>query len=332
MKARTVASASALALIASAVLAAPDAMAAGPTKLANGFTAAVVAHSGQKISGQIDATGYDLGIYIGPGVHGVTVSGATITGADDEGILVQDTYGVLIKGNTLEGNAVSNDFNLEERKAIVLAGTTGVLVTRNTVTGNGDGGIGVYDDGPNSPSAPIAIDPNRSVPGIGNVITDNTISNNFNGCGIVVSAKDDGSLVLGTVVSHNLNTASVLGAVGGIIVATGSVGAGTVAGTVISHNTVTGGYIAGIGMHTSPGGAVVGTQILGNTFGRNGGQEMPPGSPGTGVEILSGGRIDRTQVLNNAVSDDYYGVFHVGDTGTHIAHLSTTNVTTPVGP
>lgn len=331
MKVRTAASASALALIASAALAVPNAMAA-PTRLANGFTAAVVAHSGQKISGHVDATGYDLGIYIGPGVHGVTVSGATVTGANDEGILVQDTYGVLIKDNTIAGNAVSNDFNLTERKAIVLAGTAGVLVTGNTVQGNGDGGIGVYDDGPNSPSAPIAIDPTRSVPGIGNVVVRNTITDNFNGCGIVVSAKDAGSLVKGTVVSHNINTASVAGAVGGIIVAAGAVGAGTVADTVISHNTVTGGYIAGIGMHASPGGAVIGTSIVGNTFGHNSGQETAPGAPGTAVELLNGGRMDRTQVLNNSVSDDYYGVFHVGDTGTHIAHLSTTDVTTPVGP
>lgn len=331
MKARTVAAASALALIASAALAAPNAMAA-PTTLANGFTAKVVAHSGQKITGTIDATGYDLGIYIGPGVHGVTVSGATVTGADDEGILVQDTYGVLIKNNTVAGNARSNDFNLTERKAIVLAGTTGVVVIGNTVTGNGDGGIGVYDDGPNSPSAPVAINPTSSVPGVGNVVVGNKITENFNGCGIVVSAKDNGSLVTGTVVSHNLNTASVPGAVGGIIVAAGAVGAGTVADTVISHNLVTGGYIAGIGMHTSPGGTVTRTSIIGNTFGHNGGEETAPGTPGTAVEILSGGKIAKTQVLSNSVSDDYYGVFHVGDTATHVAHLSTTNVTTPVGP
>lgn len=326
------ASASALALVASAALATPHAMAAGSTS-ANGFTAALVAHSGQRISGVVDATGYDLGIYIGPGVHGVTVSGATVSGAKNEGILVQDTSGVVIKDSTFEGNAVSNDFNLTERKAIVLAGTSGVLVTGNTVRGNGDGGIGVYDDGPNSPSAPIPIDPDRPVPAVGNVITNNKIADNFNGCGIVVSAKDDGSLVTGTVVSSNTNTASVPGAVGGIIVATGGVGAGTVANTVIGNNLVTGGYIAGIGMHTSGAGAVVGTSIIGNTFGHNGGQEVVGQNPvGTGVEMLAGGTIDKAQLLNNTVSDDYYGVFHVGDTATHIAALSTTGVNTPVGP
>ena len=331
MKVRTVASASALALIASAALAVPNAMAA-PTRLPNGFTAAVVAHSGQRISGYIDATGYDLGIYIGPRVHGVTVSGATVTGANDEGILVQDTYGVVIKNSTVAGNAVSNDFNLSERKAIVLAGTTGVVVTGNSIHGNGDGGIGVYDDGPNSPSAPTAIDPKRPVPAIGNVVAGNRIADNFNGCGIVVSAKDAGSLVEATLVSHNINTASVPGALGGIIVAAGSVGAGTVSDTLIFGNTVTGGYIAGVGMHTSPGGSVIRTHIIGNVFARNGGQETAPGTPGTAVELLNGGRMDKTHVVRNWVADDAFGVFHVGDTGTHIRHLHTSNVTTPVGP
>lgn len=329
MRAKTVASVTVLAgVIGSTAVAGSTAMADPPTTLANGFTAAVVAHTGQKISGNIDASGYDLGIYIGPGVHGVTVSGATVSGADDEGILVQDTSGVVIKNSTLVGNAANNTYGLSERKAVVLIGTTGVLVTGNVLSHNGDGGIGVYDDGPNSPSAPVAID-RVPVPAVGNVITDNTITDNFGGCGIVVSAKDDGSLVKATTVARNTVTSSVPGAVGGMIVATGGVGAGTVANTLISRNTVTGGYIAGIGIHTSGGGVVTRTRILGNVYSGNGGEEGPNG---TGVEILSGGTADKTQVIGNAVSHDSYGVFHVGDTATHIVRLSTTDVTTPVGP
>lgn len=318
------------ALIGSALLAPSVAMADAPTTLANGFTAAVVAHTGQKISGTIDASGYDVGVYIGPGVHGVTVSGATIKGANDEGILVQDTSGVVIRDSVLTGNAVSNDYNLGERKAIVLIGSSGVLVTGNTVTYNGDGGIGVYDDGPNSPSAPVALDA-TPVNSNGNVISGNTITNNFGGCGIVVSAKEDGGAVNATTVSHNTVTSSVPGAVGGLIIASGSVGAGTVSNTVVSDNAVTGGYIAGIGMHSSGQGVLTGTQILGNTFTSNGGQEVVNGAPvGTGVEILTSGTVTKTQVLHNTVVDDYYGVFHVGDSGTHVAQLSLSGVTAPI--
>lgn len=56
---------------------------------------------------------------------------------------------------------------------------------------------------------------------------------------------------------------------------------------------------------------------------------------GTGIEIfaVSGlGTISGTQVLSDAVSDDHFGVWHVGDTGTHIAHLTTDGVADPVAP
>jgi hypothetical protein len=101
----------------------------------------------------------------------------------------------------------------------------------------------------------------------------------------------------------------------------------------VLNNTVTGGYIAGIGMHSSGGGALTGTQIIGNHFSANGGQEVVDNAPvGTGVEILGTGNISRTQVLHNAVSNDYYGVFHVGDVATHVAQLTTHGVTVPVAP
>jgi parallel beta-helix repeat protein len=319
-------------LCGSVLLAVPSALAA-PATLANGFTAGVVAHSGQRISGHIDATGRDVGIYIGPGVHGVTVSHASVTGANDEGILVQDTSGVVIKDSTLTGNAVSNAYNLSERKAIVLLGTSGVVVSGNTISGNGDGGIGVYDDGPNSPSAPIAIVTGKPRPAVGNVVTGNTIADNFNGCGIVVSAKDDHSLVAATLVTRNTVSSNVPGAVGGIIIASGSVGAGTVAGTVLLQNRVSGGYIAGVGMHSSGGGVLTGTQIVGNRFTANGGEETVGGAPvGTGVEILSAGKVSHTTIVANTIANDYYGVFHVGDTATHIGHQTMSGVSVPVAP
>jgi nitrous oxidase accessory protein NosD len=333
MKRKIVVSGSALTmLISCAVLNVPDAV-AGPATLPNGFTAAVVAHSGQKITGTVNASGYDLGVYIGPGVHDVTVSGATVTGANDSGILVQDAANVAIKGNTVAGNAVSNPYGLAERKAIVLIGTSDVLVTGNTVTHNGDGGIGVYDDGVNPQSVPVALHTGAPVPATDNVVTRNTIVDNFGGCGIVVSAKNDGGLVAGTNVSFNTVKATVPGAVGGLIIASGAVGAGTVADTVYNRNTVSGGYIAGIGMHSSGGGVLTGTHILGNDFSANGGNAVVDGHPvGTGVEILGNGTVTKTQILHNTVSDDYYGVFHIGDTGTHISQLSTHNVAVPVGP
>jgi parallel beta-helix repeat protein len=124
---------------------------ASATTLPNGLTAKIVATSRQKISDTIDATGYDIGIYIGPGVHDVMVTEATVTGANDEGILVQDASNIVIKNSTISNNAIDAHDGLSEDKAIVLAGTTNVLVKNNTIEDNMRGGIALVDDGPNHP-------------------------------------------------------------------------------------------------------------------------------------------------------------------------------------
>lgn len=320
-------------LAAASAVAAPTAFAAGP--LPNGFTAKVVAHSGQTIRGPVDATGYDLGIYVGPGVHDVRVLGARVTGANDQGILVQDAHDVLIKNSTVEGNALNHAPQLEEVKGIVLTGTRNVIVAGNTVDGNGDGGIGVYDDGPNSSStnAPIAID-QHAVPSAGNVVYGNTVKDNLNGCGIVVSGKNPGGGVTDNVVAFN----TVLGfdpaagdttpGVGGIVVAGGEFGAVRVTRTVVLHNTVTGGFIPGISLHASSPAVLSGTFLLDNVLSHNGGH---PESHG--IEIATkDGTITGTRVLHDTVVDDYYGVFHVGDIHTTISGLKTSGVTQPVGP
>jgi parallel beta helix pectate lyase-like protein len=323
-----------LALLAGSVLAAPSAYAT--STLPNGFTAKVVAHSGQTIHGVIDATGFDLGIYIGPGVHNVRVLGAKVTGANDQGILVQDTTGVVIRNSTVERNALNHPATLSEVKAITLAGTRNVVVTGTTVDGNGDGGIGVYDDGPNSPEtfAPVAID-TAAVPSIGNVVTGNAIRDNLAGCGIVVSAKNPGGGVKDTVVALNRVISDPSPQVGppftgGIVVAGGSFGAVQVTRTVLVDNTVTGGVIPGISLHASSPGTVSGTALLDNVLSHNG---AGAGGQSTGIELAgSPGAISGTQVLYDHVVDDFFGVFHVGDTGTHISHLSTAGVTTRIAP
>ena len=305
---------------------AATAFAASP--LPNGFTAKVVAHSGQTISGTIDATGYDLGVYIGPGVQDVKVAGATVTGANDEGILVQDTSDVLIEDSSVEGNAVSPFAMDQEVKGIVLAGTTNVLVRQNTVQANEDGGISVLDDGPNSTFAPVAID-TAPVAGAGNAILGNLVKNNLGGCGIVLSAKNPGGGVSSNAISGN----TVTGGVGGIVVAGGAFGPVSVANNIVSNNVVSGGYLPGISLHAFGPGVISGTQLAGNVLSNNGTSEISKET--TGIEIFAVphvGTIVGTSVRNDSVSDDYFGVFHVGDTGTHIASLTTTGVTVPIFP
>lgn len=297
--------------------------------LPNGFTAKIVAHSGEVITGTIDASGFDLGIYIGPGVHNVTITGATVQDANDQGILVQDASHVVIMDSTIKENArnINPDWKLSEVKAISLAGTQHVKVVKNTVEGNGDGGIGVYNDGPNSPFAPIAID-QTPVASQHNMVLDNTIKDNLNGCGIVVSAKNAGVGVVHNIIASN----HVYGfdpaandfnfGVGGIVVAGGEFGAVNVTDNQVAFNVVEGGFIPGISIHQSGSGHVTSTKLIGNHLDNNG--------KGEGIEIAGSGNISDTQILDDKVSNDTIGVFHVGDTNTKIANLQTDNVTNPV--
>src|SRR5664280_2581008 len=122
----------------------PTCTAAGGT----GLTASVIATTNQAITGATDATGCDLGIYVGPGVTSVTISHATVTGANDHGIFAQDTSGLQVTNSTVSGNGVAPTAGIAENKAIELVGVSNSTVSGNTVSGNlADGGIGVADDG-----------------------------------------------------------------------------------------------------------------------------------------------------------------------------------------
>lgn len=295
--------------------------------LPNGLTAKIVAVSGQTISGNIDATGYDVGIYVGPGVHDVRIVGATVSGANDEGILVQDTSDVLIKSSTITGNAV-NPFSIEEVKGIALVGTTNIVVHNNTVQANHYGGIGVYDDGPNHPWSPNAISAPRA--STGNLISANrVIDNGIYHCGIVVSAKNPGGGVSNNVVTRN----TISGGLGGIIVAGGGFGPVSLTDNVVSHNVITNNLIPGISLHAFGPGVITGTQLIGNVLSYNGAGEVSKETTGIEIFAIPGvGTISKTQVLQETVTGDYYGVYHLGDTGTHVSQLTTAGATVAVGP
>lgn len=307
--------------------------------LPNGLTAKVVAQSGETIGGNIDATGYDLGIYIGPGVHDVKVVGATVSGANDEGILVQDASNIVVKDSTIQGNALSMYTGGTEVKGLVLAGTRNVLVRGNKVEGNEHGGISLVDDGPNSTFAPVAID-SAPVASEGNVITGNLVKDNTGDCGIVISAKNPGGGVSGNLISSNTvvgfdpAAGDTVPGVGGIVVAGGAFGPVTVTDNVVLKNVVMGGFLPGISLHAFGPGVISGTQLTGNVLSNNGAGEVSGHT--TGIEIFAVpnvGTITGTQVLKDSVSDDYYGVFHAGGASApHVANLTTNSVTVPVFP
>lgn len=316
----------------------------GTSNNQTGLTAAVVATSNQVITGTVNATGFDIGVYVGPGVTGVIIRNALIFGANDHGIFVEDTSGIIVKDSTITGNGVSPHGGLPEDKAILLAGTSNSLIKNNNVSLNvGDGGISITDDGPFDPGAPNPGSPN---PGTGNVIMGNLVKDNLFGCGIVVAAYNPGEGVANNLIKDNTVIGNSPGPnplyIGGIVVAADTPFT-TVTNNIVLNNTVTGGWIPGIIVHSNaPGDMVSGTVILGNTLSSNGGfrpsepndaqaptginivAEVAPGAPNPPV-------LTRTLVIGNSVTNDYYGVWHLNDADTKIIRLQG-NATVPIAP
>ncbi|NNN12164.1 MAG: right-handed parallel beta-helix repeat-containing protein, partial [Acidimicrobiaceae bacterium] len=304
----------------------PSCSAAGST----GLTAALIATGNQSISNQtINAAGCDVGIYVGPSITGVTITGDTITGANDHGIFVQDTSNITVSGTTVEGNGVNRTAGIGDDKALMFVGTSNSTITGNTVTGNlADGGIGVYDDGPVDLGAP---NPGSLSPSNDVTISNNLVSDNYGGCGIVVSSGSANVPAAGvtnvTVTSNTLTGApghfGPYGpVVGGIIIA-----GRKMSGITVQGNTITGEAQPAIVVHSNaPGDSVNGVTITGNTMSGNdwlaingspvptaivlGATQIPPPSSPT---------ITGTTITNNSITGDFYGVWVAGATGSNIS-------------
>ena len=299
-----------------------------------GLNASVVAHSFETITGIINATGCDIGIYVPPGSILVTIVGSTIQGANDHGIFVQDSAAVLIRGNLVVHNGLAphtcaaNQTSgcISEDKAIELVGTSGSVVASNLVQGNmADGGIGIADDGPIDPGALL---PGALLPATGNIVEHNSVVDNAFGCGIVVASYDAGAGVYYNGVFNNQVVGSVPGTgpfVGGIVVAADT--PGTVAAhNVVSGNLINGSVIPGVVIHSNAPGDLVWGNVVSFNFIQLNGFEGPPNDPvmPTGIEVVaevfpgepSPPLLLGTLVVNNAIHGNAIGIWLCQDVGT----------------
>jgi len=284
-----------------AVGAAPVCSAAGST----GLTASVVAYSGDVISGTVDATGCDIGIYAGPGASHVTVNNASVSNANDHGILFQDVTNSVIENSTVSNNGVAPTTGIAENKGLQLVGTFNVTVQGNIVTGNmADGGIAINDDGPIDPGAPN--------PGYLNAATNNTIEGNqvfgnSGGCGIVLSAYNPGAGVnRNRVVGNNVtNNQSVP-----VVVAADTPNTTAIQNSII-NNTITDNDGPGVVVHSNaPGDVVSRTTIFGNTISGNASLGPLTNFQNTGIAIR--GEVEpvtQTTIIFNTITNEYYGIF-----------------------
>ena len=298
-----------------------------------GLTAVTVAQSGATVTGAIDATGCDLGVYIGPGTSGVMVQGATITGANDHAVLADDATNLTISGNTINGNGVKPTQGLAENKAVQLDGVTNSSVTGNTLGGNvADGGIGIADYGPLDPGAPMSV-ATSPVASSNVTVSNNTLTGNRGGCEMVIAGYNAGGGTSNITASGNhISDLSQIGKfgphgpeIGQIVLASDAPGV-PMRATTITGNTIMGSGLPGVIVHANaPGDVIVGTTISNNVFTLNNWLNTagPPQLTAIGLRAEAPvpppetPSVTNTSITGNMISNEFYGIWSEGNvTGT----------------
>ena len=311
-----------------------------------GLNASVIAVSNHVYRGVMSAVGCDIGIYVGANVTGVTITNATITGANDHAILAQDTTNVTVSFSTITGNGLNphtcasgqHTNCINEDKAVEFVGVSGSFIVNNNVSHNlADGGIGIADDGAVNAGAPSG--GSGHFTSSNDVIANNVIEYNANGCGVVIAGYNNGTATVNIVAKNNTvfgnsipkNPPHGPPAIGQIVLAADVPGS-MLTGTVITNNTIDGSLPPGIVVHANaPGDVITNTTISSNVISNNG-DEAPPSpfytvnspvtptgialigesftnSSGQIVSIPNGPKINSTTIINNKVLNDANAVW-----------------------
>jgi nitrous oxidase accessory protein NosD len=259
---------------------------------------------------QIDATGKDNGILIGPGGSGSVVGWFRVVHATGEGILATQVDHVGLLFNHVEHNdrgataGIANSYPECQGQGEVpgdcgeglhLQATTNSFAIGNDVSDNA-GGILVSDDISASHGNGVAF----------NKVVDNTPD-----CGITVPAHNPAGGVYDNTFAFNWVTGN---GEGGVLIAAG------VPGSAARDNRVVGNYLegngfAGVTLHAhAPGQNLDNNVIEGNLIRTNNvhGDDDAGVFETTGVLVFSGDpsvHIHGTVVRHNVIRDDHFGVW-----------------------
>ncbi|WP_162308115.1 right-handed parallel beta-helix repeat-containing protein [Segeticoccus rhizosphaerae] len=308
----------------------------------SGLSAAVVAHSHQYLANRrVDATGCDIGIFVGPGVQHVTVNDVVVTGANFQGILAYDTSYLTIKNSRIHDNGFHTldssapalpgsglHSYVGQSFGISLFGVSWSTVENNRVTDNGRGGIGVMDTGANNPGT---INQNPSAPlraSTHDRVVGNTMSANYGGCGLVAATQNFGGHLSHLFLAGNriigTGTMSESGPdVAGIVVAA-DLPNSWVSDVSVVGNKVTNSFEGGVIVNAEAfNSSTRNVAVLGNTLRANnwGAQEAPDTAgvivfANPGAEVPPGADAPKnvhTVVAGNRITEQFYGIYSVGD-------------------
>jgi len=328
----------------------------------SGLSAAVVAKSHQRIANQtINATGCDIGIYIGPRASHVSIDHVTVENANFQGILAQKTSHILIENSTITENGWHTidptipvptpmppgwvQSHVSQSFGVSLFGVSHSRVENNQVSNNGRGGIGVMDNGPNDPGT---ITQNANAPlttSSHDVLVGNFVTENYSGCGIVVATQNVGgalsnlrivgNTVKGTGFSSPASQAHGAPDIGGIVVAADPPGS-SVRQVVVRQNRVTDSFEGGIIVNAeAPNSFTQRVTITGNVVsGNNIGHLEAPNTAGVIVFAAPapGAQNRDTVVSSNWISGQFYGIWSMGDFAptTRHNHITVTSGGSPI--
>ena len=299
-----------------------------------GLSAAVVAHAHQQISRKVvDATGCDIGIYVGAGAKHVSIRSTRVTGANFQGIFAEKTKYLTISHSTVTGNA----FNTIDPSApplpgsgvqswvaqafgISLFGVSHATVSDNKVFNNGRGGIGLMDNGPFDPGARMQNqNPNAPLVHSSHVkIVHNKTSANYNGCGIVAATQNVGGSMSRLSIRDNRIKGTGFGAagpdIGGIVVAADPPNS-KVTNVNVNDNKVRDSFEAGLIVNAeAPGSWTNRVHLYDNEVsGNNVGHLEAPNTAGVVTFAAPGAANHGTVVWDNDISNQFYGVWSRGD-------------------
>jgi len=306
-----------------------------------GLSAAVVARAHQRISHRVvDATGCDIGIYVGAGARRVSIRSTTVTGANFQGIFAERTSHLTISHSTVTRNA----FNtidpsapplpgsgvhswVGQSFAISLFGVSHAAVSGNKVYNNGRGGIGLMDNGPFDPGAKMQ-NQNPDAPLVRSShvkIVDNKTWANYNGCGIVAATQNVGGRLSRLSIRGNRIVGTGLGAagpdIGGIVVAADLPGS-KVAHVNVNDNRVRKSFEAGLIVNAeAPGSSTTAVHLYGNKVsGNNVGHLEAPDTAGVVTFAAPGAANHGTMIWGNDISNQFYGVWSRGDLPPKVFH------------
>ncbi len=223
------------------------------------MTAKVIAKSNELITGNINASGYTVGVYIGPGVTNVTVTDANISNANSEGILVLETSDISITSNYLTNNGLNPNGDGAIIGTIGLYGTSNSTVAFNKIVKNNVSGIVVASESPVVPDGISSkVKPMNST---GVILNGNIVEEDAGGCGIVVVAWGPLMTITDALVMDNYVTGSTFGQHGptgpyvGTIVVAADFPFSQADNNTIMGNTVIGGLEDGIIINNQASGA-----------------------------------------------------------------------------